>query len=175
MSTYLLFDTVWCLNNVWTVTSKAFAWRPPALLPILKASACSETAKDWLVNHVIADMNEAPARSRCSKTGWINLRGGNKGNIVYYIIYDIVYWTSYTTSCIPTMSYTIYSMWYRIRYHIRHRMYSSSCLKGCKSAGPCLWNLVLLSTCVSKTLQLFSELGSLGPSKIFQLFFSSFF
>jgi len=34
-------------------------------------------------------------------------------------------------------------------------------MKGCKSAGPCLWNLVLLSTCVSIFLQLFSELSSL--------------
>ena len=56
--------------------SKAFAWRPLALLPIqaiLKASACIETAGDWLVNrrldlyhrsmdHVIADLNEL-----CSK------------------------------------------------------------------------------------------------------------
>ena len=48
-----------------------------------------------------------------------------------------------------------------IRHSIRHRRYSSSCLKGCKSAGPCLWNLVLLSTCVSIFLQLFSELSSL--------------
>ena len=57
--------------------SKAFAWRPLALLPILKASACSETAKDWLVNrrldlyhrsmdHVIADLNEL-----CSKDIYI--------------------------------------------------------------------------------------------------------
>ncbi len=53
--------------------SKTFAWRPLALLPILKASACRETDKDWLVNrrldlyhcsmdHVIADLNEL-----CSK------------------------------------------------------------------------------------------------------------
>jgi hypothetical protein len=53
--------------------SKAFAWRPLALLPILKASACIETDRDWLVNrrldlyhrsmdHVIADLNEL-----CSK------------------------------------------------------------------------------------------------------------
>ena len=39
-----------CLNNDRTVMSKAFAWRPLALLPILKASACRETDKDWLVN-----------------------------------------------------------------------------------------------------------------------------
>ena len=49
--------------------SKAFAWRPLALLPILKASACRETDKDWLVHrrldlyhrsmdHVIADLNK---------------------------------------------------------------------------------------------------------------------
>ena len=49
--------------------SKAFAWRPLALLPILKAAECRETQKDWLVNrrldlyhrsmdHVIADLNE---------------------------------------------------------------------------------------------------------------------
>ncbi len=77
MSTYLLFDTVGCLTNDRTVMSKAFAWRPLALLPILKALACSETAKDWLVNrrrdlyhrsmdHVIADLNEL-----CSKDMYI--------------------------------------------------------------------------------------------------------
>ena len=53
--------------------SKAFAWRPLALLPMLKASACAETDKDWLVgrrldlyhrsmDHIIADLNEL-----CSK------------------------------------------------------------------------------------------------------------
>jgi hypothetical protein len=73
MSTDSLFDTVGCLNNDRTVMSKAFAWRPLALLPILKASACIETDRDWLVNrrldlyhrsmdHVIADLNEL-----CSK------------------------------------------------------------------------------------------------------------
>ena len=73
MSTDSLFDTVGCLNNDRTVMSKAFAWRPLALLPILKASACIETDGDWLVNrrldlyhrsmdHVIADLNEL-----CSK------------------------------------------------------------------------------------------------------------
>jgi hypothetical protein len=77
MSTYLLFDTVGCLNNDRAVMSKALVWRPLALLPILKASACSETAKDWLVNrrldlyhrsmdHVIADLNEL-----CSKDMYI--------------------------------------------------------------------------------------------------------
>ena len=49
--------------------SKAFAWRSLALLPILKASACRETDKDWLVHrrldlyhrsmdHVIANLNK---------------------------------------------------------------------------------------------------------------------
>ena len=53
--------------------SKAFAWRPLALLPILKASACAEMDKDLLaerridlyhrsMDHIIADMNEL-----CSK------------------------------------------------------------------------------------------------------------
>ena len=53
--------------------SKAYAWRPLGLLPILKASACSITDKDWLRNrrldlyhrsmdHVIADLNDL-----CSK------------------------------------------------------------------------------------------------------------
>ncbi len=61
------------LNNDRTVMSKAFAWRPLVLLPILKASACRETDKDWLENrrldfyhrsmdHVIADLNKL-----CSK------------------------------------------------------------------------------------------------------------
>jgi hypothetical protein len=40
-------------------------------------------------------------------------------------------------------------------------MYSSSCLKGCKSARPCFWNLVLLCACVSRFLQIFSELSTL--------------
>ena len=71
--TNLHFVPVGCLNNDRTVMSKAFAWRPLALLPILKASACAETDKDWLVgrrldlyhrsmDHIIADLNEL-----CSK------------------------------------------------------------------------------------------------------------
>ena len=44
-----------------------------------------------------------------------------------------------------------------ILHRIRHRRYSSSCLKGCKSAGPCFWNLVLLCACVSRFLQIFSD------------------
>ena len=55
----------------------------------------------------------------------------------------------------------LYRIRCRIRHSIRHRRYSSSCLNGCKSAGHCRRHLVLLSTCVSKILQLFSELGSL--------------
>ena len=46
---YLPFETVGCLNNNINVISKVFAWRPLALLAIIKASAFSETAKDWLV------------------------------------------------------------------------------------------------------------------------------
>ena len=53
--------------------SKAYAWRPLALLPILKASACRSTDKDWLRNrrldlyhrsmdHVIADLNDLCSR-----------------------------------------------------------------------------------------------------------------
>ena len=53
--------------------STAFAWRPLALLPILKVSAFAETDKDWLadrlldlyrrsMDHIIADLNEL-----CSK------------------------------------------------------------------------------------------------------------
>jgi hypothetical protein len=53
--------------------SKAFVWRPFALLLILKASVCAETDKDWLterrlelyhssMDDIIADLNEL-----CSK------------------------------------------------------------------------------------------------------------
>jgi hypothetical protein len=64
----------------------------------------------------------------------------------------IVYYT--ISYMIPhTISYTVYD--------IRHRMYFSSCLKGCKSAGSCLWNLVLLCACVSRFRQFFSKLTSL--------------
>ena len=71
--TYFLFLPVGCLNNDRTVMSTAFAWRPLALLPILKVSAFAETDKDWLaerlldlyrrsMDHIIADLNEL-----CSK------------------------------------------------------------------------------------------------------------
>ncbi len=57
-----LFETVGSLNNDRSVMSKA-------LLPLLKASACDETGKDWLVqrrlefyhrsmDHVVADLNK---------------------------------------------------------------------------------------------------------------------
>ena len=62
-----------CLNNDRTVMSKAYAWRPLALLPILKASACRITDKDWLRNRrldlyhrsmdpIIADLNDLCSR-----------------------------------------------------------------------------------------------------------------
>ena len=82
-------------------------------------------------------------------------------DIVYDVVYDVQYMISYTTSCIPTISYMMYSIRCRIRCRMRHRRYSSTCLNGCKSAGHCHRHLVLHSTCVSKNLQLFSELGSL--------------
>jgi hypothetical protein len=88
----------------------------------------------------------------------VQLYDGLLYDIVYYIIYRIRY-RMYVIS--HTISYTIHSIRYRIRYRIRHRMYFSSCLKGCKSAGPCLWNLVLLRSCVSRFLQFCSELTSL--------------
>ena len=70
------------------------------------------------------------------------------------LLYDVVYDIAYDVVC-----YIAYDVVYDIVYDIVG--ISSSCMKGCKSAGPCLWNLVLLSTCVSIFLQLFSELGSL--------------
>jgi hypothetical protein len=54
---------------------KAYAWRPLALLPILKGSVCTETDDDWLqhrrlelyhrstgIDHIIQDIDEL-----CSK------------------------------------------------------------------------------------------------------------
>ncbi len=37
------------------VTDQAYAWRPMALLPILKGSACPETSEEWTVvlRHVL--------------------------------------------------------------------------------------------------------------------------
>ena len=68
----------------------------------------------------------------------------------YDVVYDIVY---------DVVCNIAYDVVYDIVYDIVG--ISSSCMKGCKSAGPCFWNLVLLSTCVSIFLQLFSELSSL--------------
>jgi hypothetical protein len=53
--------------------SKAYAWRPLVLLPILKSSACKNTKKDWLrkrrldlyhrsMEYIIADLNELCSR-----------------------------------------------------------------------------------------------------------------
>ena len=36
-----------CLNNDKSVMSRPFAWRVLGILPILKASACTNTDKDW--------------------------------------------------------------------------------------------------------------------------------
>ncbi len=44
----LLVWAVGYLNNDRTVMSKTCTWRPLALLPILKGSACTETDEDWL-------------------------------------------------------------------------------------------------------------------------------
>jgi hypothetical protein len=78
-----------CLNNDRPVLAKSYAWRPLALLPILKGSACAETNDDWIRHrhmelyhssidrHNIADINElyskdmylrfADGQVRCSK------------------------------------------------------------------------------------------------------------
>jgi hypothetical protein len=39
---------VGCLNNERSFLAKSNAWRPVALLPILKGSACAETNNDWV-------------------------------------------------------------------------------------------------------------------------------
>jgi hypothetical protein len=64
-NSFLCFSpSVGCLNNDRTVMSKAFAWRPLALLPILKASACAETDKDWLV-HRRLDLSSLHGSCHC--------------------------------------------------------------------------------------------------------------
>ncbi len=101
----MLFNSFLCfspsvgyLNNDRTVMSKAFAWRPLALLPILKASACAETDKDWLVHrrldlyhrsmdHVIADLNEL-----CSKD--IYLRFADDRIRLSRAFFMFLYWTA---------------------------------------------------------------------------------
>ena len=53
--------------------SKSYAWRPLALLPILKGSVCTEIDEDWLrhrrlelyhrsMDHIIRDINELCSR-----------------------------------------------------------------------------------------------------------------
>jgi hypothetical protein len=64
---------VGCLNNDRSVMSKSYAWRPLAMLPILKGSVCTETDEDWLrhrrlelyhrsMDHIIQDINELCSR-----------------------------------------------------------------------------------------------------------------
>jgi hypothetical protein len=73
---------VGCLNNDRSVLAKLYAWRPLALLPILKGSACAETNDDWLhhsrvelyhssMDHIIADINEL-----CSKDMYLRFADG---------------------------------------------------------------------------------------------------
>ena len=73
---------VGCLNNDRSVLSKSYAWRPLALLPILKGSACTETNDDRIrhrraelyhssMEHIIADINEL-----CSKDIYISFADG---------------------------------------------------------------------------------------------------
>ena len=76
------FLAVGCLNNDRSVLSKSYAWRPLALLPILKGSACTETNDDRIrhrraelyhssMEHIIADINEL-----CSKDIYIRFADG---------------------------------------------------------------------------------------------------
>ena len=73
---------VGCLNNDRSVLAKSYAWRPLALLPILKGSACLETNDDWVrhrrmelyhssMDHIIADINEL-----CSKDMYLRFADG---------------------------------------------------------------------------------------------------
>ena len=73
---------VGCLNNDRSVLAKSYAWRPLALLPILKGSACLETNDDWVrhrrmelyhssMDHIIADINEL-----CSKDIYLRFADG---------------------------------------------------------------------------------------------------
>ncbi len=73
---------VGCLNNDRFVLAKSYAWRPLALLPILKGSACLETNDDWVrhrrmelyhssMDHIIADINEL-----CSKDMYLRFADG---------------------------------------------------------------------------------------------------
>ena len=62
--------------------SKSYAWRPLALLPILKGSACTETNEEWIrhrrqelyhssMDHIIADINLL-----CSKDIYLRFADG---------------------------------------------------------------------------------------------------
>ena len=73
---------VGCLNNDRSVLAKSYAWRPLALLPILKGSACLETNDDWVrhrrmelyhssMDHIIADINQL-----CSKDMYLRFADG---------------------------------------------------------------------------------------------------
>ncbi len=73
---------VGCLNNDRSVLAKSYAWRPLALLPILKGSACLQTNDDWVrhrrmelyhssMDHIIADINEL-----CSKDMYLRFADG---------------------------------------------------------------------------------------------------
>ena len=73
---------VGCLNNDRSVLAKSYAWRPLALLPILKGSACVETNDDWVrhrrmelyhssMDHIIADINQL-----CSKDMYLRFADG---------------------------------------------------------------------------------------------------
>ena len=73
---------VGCLNNDRSVLAKSYAWRPLALLLILKGSACVETNDDWVrhrrmelyhssMDYIIADINEL-----CSKDMYLRFADG---------------------------------------------------------------------------------------------------
>ncbi len=60
--------------------------------------------------------------------------------------YDVVYYIQYARSY--TISYTTLYVFLIMS-------------KGCKSAGPCFWNIILQCACVSTFLQIFSKLSTL--------------
>ncbi len=104
--------------------SKAFAWRPLALLPILKASACAETDKDWLferrldlyrrsMDHIIADLIEL-----CSKD--IYLRFADNLIRLSRAFYHLLVMDGAEVAA-ATM-YVFKKIRYRIRYRIQYRI-----------------------------------------------------
>jgi hypothetical protein len=48
-----------CLNNDKSVMSSQYAWRVLAILPILKASACTNTDKAWKNQHSLDMYHQA--------------------------------------------------------------------------------------------------------------------